>query len=425
MTLMGNVDLRSLQLFPVRQPVSSECIGDVAHAVTMELQPLRATLRRRMSIGIGVGSRGLARLPEIVRATVSVLRQCEVAPFVFPAMGSHGGATSAGQEAILAAYGVTAASAGAPIRASLETIDVPAPELPAPLRVLRLADEADGVLIINRVRAHTDYEGEFESGLVKMSVIGLGGRVHAEFVHSCGVQGLRELVPRYARVAVRHGKLLGGLATIENGRAEVNAVAYVPAAQFFDVEPRLLQQAKALQPRLPFDQIDLLIVDEMGKDISGTGMDTRVIGRIRVPGQQEPSAPKIGCLFVRRLSAASHGNAVGIGLADVITAALLRQIDFEAMACNVLTSNFLERGKVPLVAPDEETALEWAAKIAGYTDWSTARVARIRDTRHLERFLASEAALRESHGNSGMVCGHEPVPLVDADRSLPDAALWS
>jgi hypothetical protein len=168
----------------------------------------------------------------------------------------------------------------------------------------------------------------------------------------------------------------------------------------------------------------LLIVDEMGKDISGTGMDTKVIGRIRVPGQQEPSTPKIGCVFVRRLTPASHGNAVGIGLADVITAGLLRQIDFEAMACNVLTSNFLERGKVPLVAPDEQTAVEWAARIAGYSDWSAARIVRIRDTAHLEKFLASEAALRGSHGN-GMVCGRQSVPLVGADRSLPDAALWS
>lgn len=421
---MSNLDPRSISLTPVRQTVSSERIEDVEGAVRRSLAELRSSLRRGMSIGIGVGSRGLASLPELVRATVAVVRECGAEPFVFPAMGCHGGATAHGQEEILTSYGITLSSVGAPVRSSLEVVAVPSSDTPGPLHVLRSVEDADGTLIINRVKSHTDFEGRYESGLVKMSVIGLGGTHQAEHVHGFGVRGLRDLIPKYSQTAMRHGKILGGIATIENGRGELNEVAYLPAARILEGEPELLCRAKALQSKLPIERADLLIVDRMGKDISGTGMDTKVIGRIRVPEQDEPSAPNIGCVMVRSLTPASHGNAVGVGLADVITAQLHAQIDFEALACNALTSNFLERGRIPLVAPNDRTAIEWAAKLAKF-DLASARIVRIRDTMHLETLLVSASLLHELQGREGIQCEDGRVPLVGPDESLPEAGLWS
>jgi hypothetical protein len=313
-------------------------------------------------------------------------------------MGSHGGANAAGQAEILAGLGITAAALGVPIVSSMDVAEIPAKGLSHKLYMGKNAFEADGVVLLNRIKPHTDFHSTYESGLVKMSVVGLGNHEQAKIMHGLGVGGLRDLIPIAAKEIFATGKILFGLAVVEDAHDDTMRVRALKPDAIFAEEPELLRLAVASMPKLPADRIDILIVDTIGKNLSGTGMDTNIIGRIRVKGSPEPEFPAIGNIIVDDLSPESHGNALGVGLADIITRKMFDKIDFKAMYANVITTTFLDRGKTPIVAEDLAHAFDIAVRTAGGRAFGELRVMRIPNTLHLEEMTVSPALYGELDG---------------------------
>lgn len=389
-------------------------VADLAAAVNEALQTggILDRVQPHQRVAIAVGSRGVARIPEITRAVVTAVRGAGAEPFVIPAMGSHGGATAEGQRQVLADLGVTEESVGVPIRASMDVVELGRLPQGVPVCMDRHAYEADATILINRIKPHTDFHGPIESGLAKMCTIGLGKVRTAEAVHAYGPTGLRDLIAPAARIVVERGRVIGGVATIENAYHGVAEVVGLPGQEIASpVEEALLARAKELMPALPFDRLDVLIVDEMGKNISGTGMDTNIIGRMFLPGVPEPERPQISAIVALGLTEATHGNAVGLGFADVITERLLSQIDWHATRVNYLTSGVLGlwRGKLPWVAIDDLAAIRLALRLCGRPDAANARVMRIRDTLSLGHVWISERLLEEARDLAHVTVGDAPV----------------
>jgi hypothetical protein len=370
------------------------------------------------TIAVGVGSRGVANLREIVRETIGALRALDLRPFVVPARGSHGGATAEGQRDVLAGYGVTETEIGCEIRATMDVIELDSTGLEHPLYMDAHAATADAILLINRIKPHTDFHGPHESGLVKMAVIGIGKRTQADAMHSFGVRGLRDLIPLATRHLIAAGRVWGGVGVVENALDETMLIEAIPADRLLARETELLAVARANMPRLPVDDLDVLIVDRMGKDISGCGMDTNILGRLRIAGQSEPESPRIWSIVVCDLTEASHGNAAGIGLADVITERLRSKVDRAATHMNIATAGFLERGKIPVTAATDAGAFDLAVRYCCTPPMEKLRVIRIRDTLHLGEILVSPAVARELAGREDVELHGDPVLAFDAEGAL-------
>jgi hypothetical protein len=262
------------------------------------------------------------------------------------------------------------------------------------------ASRAEGTIVINRIKPHTSFHGLYESGLMKMIAVGLGKHAQALAIHRFGLEALRKLVPRVARQVLRRGNVLLGIGIVENAREQTLRVQALPAAAIPDEEPGLLELARANLPRLPVDELDILVVDEIGKNISGLGLDPNVVGRLMIRGEPEPASPRIRLIVVRDLADDSRGNATGMGLADIITRRLFAKIDFAATYENVLTSTFTERAKVPMIAETDRQAMEFAAQVLRGTPPAGLRIVRIRNTLHLEEMLVSPAVLASVSGRS-------------------------
>lgn len=409
----------SLPLVKVRQSFPRPVVADVDGAVRSAISASGLLLPKGARVALGVGSRGIAGLPKIVGATVRAIRALGGEPFIVPAMGSHGGGTADGQVEVLTGLGVTEASVGCAIRSSMEVVEIPGAEVAGgPVFMDRLAYEADGVVLINRIKPHTDFHARYESGLVKMAAIGLGKARQALEIHRHGVRGLTELMPRAAEAVLACGKILLGIAVVENAYDEAMVIEAVAPGYLLDREPELLRMARANMPRLPVESLDLLIIDRVGKDISGVGMDPNIIGRIRIPGQPEPESPAIAMIVVSDLTDASHGNATGVGLADVTTRRLFEKVDLATTNINVVTSAFLERGKLPLIADTDRQAAEWALRACGPIPPGSQRVVRIRDTLHLDELYASAAVIGEISARDDVAVIGEPTPCFGPDGDL-------
>ena len=408
-----------LELHKVIQHFNAPRIDDLESHLTKELEKISSRIAAGSSIALAVGSRGIFGIDRIVQTTLSWLKQKKAKPFVVPAMGSHGGATAEGQLEILSSYGIRETTVGAPIRSSMEVVRLSS-DLPVKLFMDTHASRADGIILINRIKPHTDYHSTYESGLVKMAVIGLGKHDQALEIHRFGVPGLRDLIPQCAERIFGTGKILGGVAIVENAYEQAAAVEALPVEAILPEEPRLLRLARTLMPALPSDSIDLLVVDAMGKDISGVGMDTNIIGRIAVRGEIEPEHPRIKAIFVRDLTAGSHGNALGVGLADVISRRLYDKIDFQATLENAYTSSFLSRAKVPIVADSDEQAVDIALRSCGAVAPGQERIMRIRDTLHLEEICVSKMLLEELRPLPNIQVTGQCVALVDSTGICPE-----
>jgi hypothetical protein len=320
---------------------------------------------------------------------------------------------------VLAGYGVTEGAMRCPIFASMEVVQLPRAAVPeCPSFMDRHAWHSDGVILINRVKPHTDFHARYESGLVKMSVIGLGKDDQALAIHRHGVRGLAEVVPRVAERLLRLGKILLGIAVVENAYDETMLIEGIPADRILEREPELLQIAAAHMPRLPVRRLDLLVVDRMGKDISGVGIDPNIIGRTYIRGEKEPLSPEISTIVVDDLTEASHGNAAGMGLADLITRRFFEKIDFDATNINVATSGFLLRAKVPMVAQNAAQAVEWALHSCGPMEPGTERVIRIQDTLHLSEIDVSPAVLAEIEARAEIEVIGAPTALLEPHGAL-------
>ena len=411
------------EVAPVRQHVEAPRLADVEAAVAAGVARVAASTDRRGPLAVGVGSRGIANLDRIVIATVRELKRSGFEPFIVPAMGSHGSADAAGQRQILADYGIDESSTGVPVRATMDTVVVGEVE-GVPVQLDRHVVETGSVFLISRVKPHTDFDGPIESGLAKMCVIGLGKQRGAQAIHSAGVRGLRELMPRAARLAADSGLLLGGLAVIENARDETATIDGVLGAEVAgEFEAELLKRARALMPRIPFDSLHVLLLDRMGKDVSGAGMDTNVLGRWRIHGVPESAVPQIACIVPLSLTDASHGNAAGLGLAEFVPLRLAERVDLEAFYANSLTAGIvgIERGQFPIVLPTDRDCVLAAAATAGRTAAEPLRMAWIRDTLHTETFAVSSDLLPEVEARDDLeqIGPLRPLPF-DSDGRLAE-----
>jgi hypothetical protein len=382
----------------IRQVFPRPRVADPAAELRRELEASGVRLKSGGSYAIAVGSRGIANLALLLKGLVDWVKDRGGRPFLVPAMGSHGGATAAGQREVLESYGVTEAAMGAPIRSSMETVELPREGLELPTYFDRHAASADGTLILNRIKPHTCFHGRYESGLMKMLVIGLGKHRQALAVHRHQTRGLVELLPQLARNILKHANVLLGVGLVENACHETCVLRAIPAAHIPEAEPALLAMALAHMPRLPVDRADLLIVDRIGKDLSGTGLDPNVIGRMGVYDQPDPPAPRVRIILVRDLTEVSHGNALGVGLADVCTRRLADKINWAATYENTSTSTFLDRSKLPVVGRDDSEALAFALRAIGPVPRDELRILRIRDTLWLEQVLVSPRVLADLQG---------------------------
>lgn len=383
----------NFRLTKIRQHFPKNGLADVKGEVSKELLRLKPLIKPGASIAVAVGSRGIKNIVLIVKEVVEFIRANNANPFIVPAMGSHGNAIAENQAQILADYGISEETTGVPVRSSMEVIELPQGDSPAAVFIDKNAYNSDGVILINRIKPHTDYHGSYESGLVKMTVIGLGKEKQASAIHSYGVYGLTELIPVVAKQILSAGKIIGGLAIVENAFDDTMTISALSADEFFEKEPSLLKAAKENMPFIPADNIDLLIIDEMGKNLSGVGVDPNIIGRMKIYGQPEPLHPAVKSIIIADITKESHGNAIGVGLADVIPRRLFNKIDFPSTYTNGITSSFYERIKIPVIAETDLEAFNIALRGCGYIKKGEEKVVRIKNTLHLEELYVSDAVL--------------------------------
>jgi hypothetical protein len=381
----------------VRDTLDTPAIADVAAAAHAALAPVlaRAGLRAGARVAVTAGSRGVARIDLILRGACDAVRDAGATPFLVAAMGSHGGGTGDGQRAMLAHLGVNERSVGAPIESEMDVVEVGTTAMHGiAVACDARAARADAIVVVGRVKPHTDFTGTIESGVLKMTAIGLGKAIGAARYHAAFARfGYEPIIREVAALLMERVPIVAGLAVVEDNRGGTNAVeAFAPDA-IVAGEERLLLRARELMAKLPFAALDLLIVDRMGKNFSGTGMDTNVTGRAVNGRTQKVPEPVIRQLYVRELSEESGGNATGIGLADFCTRRLADAVDWNATYLNALTAAHPATVRLPVVCDNDRDAIRHALNAAGVEDTAHARVARIANTLHVESFTVSEAAL--------------------------------
>ncbi|MDZ7620456.1 MAG: [Fe-S]-binding protein, partial [Patescibacteria group bacterium] len=381
--------------FRIRQRFDASRAADVADEVRRELAKLDLGRRARpgQSVAVTVGSRGIANLAEIVRAAVGFLRGLGLEPFLVPAMGSHGGGTAEGQRALIEGYGVTEARMGCPIRSCMDTVIVCRTAEGFPIHFDRLAFEADHVLVLNRVKPHTNFVGEIESGLMKMLLIGLGKREGATVYHAAILDySFGQIIRGVAHEVLRRCHILAGLAIVENAYDQTARIEAVAPEEFEPREKELLKLARRSMARLPFDDVDVLLIDRIGKDVSGTGLDTNVVGRkFNDHRAMEGETPRVKRICLRGLTAATHGNAVGLGMAEFCRARLVRETDLAATRLNAMVANHVSAAMLPLDYETDRAMLTAALSTIGLTPPGDARLHWISNTLHLEELECSSA----------------------------------
>jgi hypothetical protein len=382
----------------VQQKFNSDSIADVPAAVraAMEQVGIANQIKPDKQIAITAGSRGITNIAAIIGAVADYIGTCGAHPFIFPAMGSHGGATSEGQQALLAQFNITESAMGCPIRSTMDVVQIG--QTPDGLAVFldEYASRADHLIVVNRVKPHTKFEGPIESGLMKMLAFGIGKHRGAALYHQAAVRlGMGRVIETVSKVVLNQTPILCGIGLVENGYDQTSIVGAATPDDLVEMEKALLKEARRRMARLPFEAIDLLIIDEIGKNISGTGMDTNVTGVNRDILGTFSSEPRTRRLFVRDLTPESEGNALGIGLADFTTARLVNKIDRKKTYINCLTGISPEKGAIPIYFDTDRECLEAALTTLGLPDAEQVRVVHIRNTLNLEQISVSKAYLAE------------------------------
>ena len=409
-------------LYPVRQDLPKGDPLDIHQRLNAEWKRLGLAAQvKGKRIALGFGSRGIASIDVIAKTLVSLVKASGGEPFIVPAMGSHGGGTPAGQIEVLSGLGITEGAMGCPIHATMEVVDLGLTSVGLNAYIDKNAAEADGLIIANRTKVHTDFHGPHESGLLKMLAIGLGKEIGARSIHQQGIIGLRDYMPVIAEYLIEHTGFVAGFGIVEDACHAVAHLEGFTANTVVAGDQRLLQRSRELMPSLPVDEIDVLIIDEIGKDISGAGLDTNIIGRWMIAGEPEPPSPNIKRIVILDLTPASHGNATAYGLADFMSRRLFDKIDFAVTTKNIFTSGFLERGRMPLVfASDEETiqAALFDVYRANPAESRHARVVRIKNTLELENFWVSAKIADELGGQGSVTIGEQAAELAFAAGDL-------
>lgn len=409
--------MKEYRLIKIKNHFPDNTLKDVKGVCRQEMRKCAGIIKKDMSVAIGVGSRGIDNLENIVREVIGFIQAQGAHPFIIPAMGSHGGATSEGQQEILTGYGITEKNLEVPVRSSMEVVEISGSRI-HPVFMDKLAFQSDGVILINKIKPHTDFHGTYESGLVKMAVVGLGKEHGAQAIHKYGVHGLVNLIQEFAKIIFASGKILAGIAIVENAYDRTMIVKAVSGDKIMQEEADLIHTARLNRPVFPVNDFDVLLIDRMGKNISGAGVDTNIIGRIKISGQPEPVNPSIRSIVIHDLTDDSHGNATGVGLADVITRRLFDKINFEITYKNITTSTFLERGKIPIIAENDLEAFELALRSCNLQPPKDGRIIRIKDTLHLGELYVSEPIFHEIKNNPQIESVEINKNIYDINKTL-------
>ena len=411
--------MRIQKLVRIRQNFPDRRLIDVAAAVRGEMEAADWANRvaRGSRIAVGVGSRGIGNIAIIVKAVVDYWQSRGVSPFLVPVMGSHGAATAEGQAAVLAHYGITEAAMGAPVVSSLDVVNIGRTGEGIDVSMDRNAFESDGVMLCGRVKWHTDFEGALESGIHKMMAIGLGKWEGAKRYHCWALRiGMEAVIRRVGEVVMNTGKMLGGLAILEDAHHNTAEVRALGVAGMAEREAELLARVKSWKANIPVEQLDFLILDEIGKEISGAGMDTKVVNRsVNLGPNCWSGVPHIGRIFIRGLSALSYGNAVGMGMADVANDRLLENLNMEATWVNSLTASTTQPAFTPIHFPTDKQCIERVLPTCGHLDTRDCSLAWIRNTMRLGDLMVSENLLPELRRNPAIeICGEtRDLPFDD------------
>jgi hypothetical protein len=407
----------------VRDTLVAPAIADPQHAAHDALaHVLRGRIAPGARVAITAGSRGVANIPKLLRGLANAVRDVGGQPFFVAAMGSHGGGTGEGQREMLASLGVTEAAVGAPIVSEMDVIEVGTTASGVTVYCDTRAAQADAIVVAGRVKPHTDFTGGIESGMLKMTSIGLGKAIGAAAYHAAFAQlGYEKIIREVAAVQFAQTPIIAGVAFVEDHRGNTHAVEAFPVDAIVANEERLLVRARELLSVLPFDELDLLVVDEMGKDLSGAGMDTNVTARAVDGRTQKSPKPVIRQLFVRDLTEHSHGNANGVGLADFCLRRLADKIDWQATYLNALTAAQPASARLPVVCANDREAVHHALVAAGVERLADARVARIKNTLHIDSMVVSTAALATLHagGRYAVAGDSDALALRAGDHFAP------
>ena len=383
------------RMVKVEQTFTRPKVDDVEEELThkLNLRQVSSGITPGMKIAVAVGSRGVTQLPLMVKIMIGFIKDAGGEPFIVPCRGSHGGATAAGQRDMLIGMGIEEDYVGAPIRATMETVVVGTSENGLPANIDKYACEADGIVIINRIKPHVAFRGPYESGLMKMVTIGLGKQKGADICHELGFGKMAENIPAIGRVIIEKTNILFAVGVLENAYHEVCQLDVLMKEEIETHEPALQEKAKELAPRLYFDQLDVLIIDEIGKDISGTGFDTNMVGRYHTP--YASGGPNITKMAVLDITDKSHGNGNGLGILDFTTKRAYDKFVFEMTYPNSLTSTVPMSVKIPMVLKNDRQAIQAAIKTCNILDKTKVRMARIKNTVAVAEIQVSENLLQE------------------------------
>jgi len=391
--------LKNIQIGLIHQELANKPILDLSSKINEELDSLNLETKINSGdrVAITAGSRGINNIDKIVKILIKYIKSLNADPFIFPAMGSHGGATAEGQIKILQDYGISEESMDAPIMATMEVKEITKTKEGLSIYIDKIALEADHIIVVNRIKPHTKWKGSIESGLCKMMAIGMGKHVGAQYYHKYALQyGFPELLEIVAQNVIEKLPILFGLAIVEDGYDQTSIIEAIEPNNIIEMEKILLLIAKENLPKIPFKDIDILIIDEIGKEISGGGMDFNVIGRNRDIMNRWHSEQKVKRLFVRDITENSMGNGLGIGMADFTTEKLVKKLDLRKMYINALTSSGPENAAIPMHFPDDKGAIEACLNTIGPVDISKLKLAWVKNTLSLEKICVSEALYHEA-----------------------------
>ena len=407
--------MEEIKMYRVLQAFYKSKLKNIPEIIAQKFQAIRLDqqIKPGMKIGITVGSRGVDNLQLIIKTVIEEVKKRKGSPFILPAMGSHGNANIEGQKQVLRSYGITEESMGVPIQATMDVVELGKLKNGLPVYFDKYAFQADGIIVVNRVKAHTVYKAKIESGLHKMLAVGLGNHQGATSIHCLGPKYIPDNVMNAAKIILKKAPIICGLGILENAYDEVRKIVAVLPGDFMQVEQELLKECKEIAPTLPVKDIDVLIVQEMGKDISGAGLDTNVVGGVKAYLEGDYDPPKIDKMVVLDLTKPSHGNAIGISIADIITKRLYDKIDFDATYKNVITCGYLDRAKIPVVLKTDKEAIEVALNTIFKLPGTEPRVILIRSTLKLDEMFVSENIWEKIKNNISTIGNWEKLAFND------------
>lgn len=407
-----------IPLVKYKQKLASEELNEVEKCLEQQLYNIHSSLKLKpgQRVGITVGSRGICNLSRIIKTVVNITKSWGLLPFIIPAMGSHGGATAEGQKELIAGYGISEETMDCPIVSSMEVEQVGVTKLKTPVYLSKTAIEADAIILINRIKSHTLFSGSVESGLMKMTVVGLGKHKGALSFHSeMKKQHPSSALEEMASILFRPGHVIFGIGIVENAYDHTAEIQVIPTAEIVEKEKAMLVKAKGNMPHIPCKKFDLLIVDEIGKNISGAGMDPNIVGRYW--GQAE-CEPVIGRIFVRGATKETHGNVLGIGRADFTTNQLVSNIDYSAMYANSITSGFPESARIPIHFATDKEVLHAAAQSIGKSEIEELEIIWIKNTLEISELMMSPSLVKKFNLNTKGVIGDSLPMELDEKGNL-------